>query len=237
MWGNTRGDRTIVVTVALVAAIALAGCTAVAPGSGGTTSATSATSTPLAVSVPTPSLGPSPQPVPLTDAQAEQARLAARDTAWQNVLAQYPDAVRPDVPFDGYLAAGDEMTVMSACYRQNGVPVSYGYPIGAKKGDPPTSVGGEASTEQQAIGMYICGVEHPGRPNPPLTPEQLSWMYDYFTEFLVPCYEANGIDVPQAPSKQDFVTKWPHQDWFPSAGMTNDPDKDAAIDKACPPLT
>ena len=235
MWGNRTGA--VMAGLSIVLVLNLAGCVTAAPGATGSPTRTPTPSpTPLAVSVPMPDLGPSPAPVSLTPEQTEQLRVQARDSAWQGVLTQYPDAVRPDVPFDGYLDAADEMTVMSACYTQHGVPISNGYAIGAKKGDPPTSVGGEASNEHQAIGLYFCTAEHPGRPTGPPTTEQLSWMYDYLTRFLVPCYEANGLSVPPAPSKQDFVTKWPNQNWFPSAGMTSNPDKDAAIDRACPPL-
>ena len=194
------------------------------------------TPTPLAVTVPMPDLGPSPQPAPQTPEQTEQLRVARVESDWQFLLKQYPDAVRPDTPFQGYITQADELAVMGACYAEQHVPVAYGYPVGAKKGDKPTSVGAETSTEQGAIGAFLCQAEHPGRPNSPMTAEQLGWSYDYFTRFLVPCYEANGIDVPPAPSRDDFISKWPDQNWFPSPGMTSDPDKDAAIQKACPPL-
>ncbi|MFF1632559.1 hypothetical protein [Leifsonia sp. NPDC058248] len=128
------------------------------------------------------------------------------------------------------------MDVLKGCYTEQGVPFGYGYPAGAEKGDRPTSVGAEADDEHEAIGLYVCSVGHPGRPNSPLTPQQLGWSYDYFTRFLVPCYEANGIVVPPAPSRADFIAKWPHQNWFPTAGGIADPDKAAAVAKACPPL-
>lgn len=233
MWGNRTGALAAGLTVVL--ALSLAGCAA-APGkaTGGPTG--TGTPTPLAVSVPMPDLGPSPQPASLTPQQTEALRVQARDAAWQSVLTQYPDAVRPDVPFDGYLDQADEMRVMSACFTQHGVPLGYSYPVGAKKGDPPTGVGGEATDEQQSIGLYWCTVEHPGKPSSPPNAAQLSWMYDYLTRFIVPCYRANGITVPAAPSKQDFVSKWPHQNWFPSPGMSADAARDAAVQKACPPL-
>lgn len=236
MWGKRAAAMAAGLAAVLV--VAVTGCTTAPPWSARPVAVGTPTTspTPRAVTVPMPDLGPSPEPAPMTAEQTEQLRLQARDAAWKGVLAQYPHAVRPDVPFDGYLARADEMSVMSACYTAHGVPIGYGYAIGAKKGDPPTSVGGEASDEKQAVGLYYCSVEHPGRPNPPPTPAQLSWMYDYFTRFLVPCYEANGISVPPAPSKQDFVAKWPNQGWFPSPGMTADADEDAAVERACPAL-
>ncbi|HEV7566197.1 MAG TPA: hypothetical protein VGO31_09595 [Microbacteriaceae bacterium] len=223
------------VWLAVVALALLTGCAAQSDARALSGTPTPASTT-LAVTVPMPDLGPSPQPAPQTPEQTEQLRLASANSDWQSVLTQYPNAVRPDAPFQGYMSAADEMAVMSACYGEHGVPIAYGYPVGAKPGDKPTSVGADANDEAGAIGIYVCSVEHPSRPNSPMTSEQLGWAYDYFTKFLVPCYEANGIHVPPAPSRSDFVSKWPNQNWFPSHGMSANPDKDAAIDKACPPL-
>lgn len=219
---------------ALAALAALTGCS---QSAGATTSSTpTATATPLAVTVPMPDLGPSPAPAPQTPEQTEQLRLAAVEQAWQQVLLQYPSAVRPNVTFEGYTTEATAMDVLKACYTEQGVPFGYGYPIGAKKDAKPTSVGGEASNEKEAIGLYVCGVEHPGKPNSPLTPQQLGWSYDYFTKFLVPCYEANGVVVPPAPSRADFIAKWPNQNWFPTAASIEDPERAAAVAKACPAL-
>lgn len=213
---------------------ALAGCSASATASAPGTP--HPTPTPLAVTVPMPDLGPSPAPAPQTPAQPKQLRLARVEQQWQQLLLQYPSAVRPHVAFQGYITDATEMTVMKACFTEQNVPIGYGYPVGAKKGDKPTSVGGETSDEQEAVGLYICSVEHPYTPNSPMTPQQLGWSYDYFTEFLVPCYEANGFAVPPAPSRADFIAKWPNQNWFPSAGSIADPDRAAAVAKACPSL-
>ncbi|WP_223692186.1 hypothetical protein [Leifsonia poae] len=188
------------------------------------------------MTVPMPDLGPSPAPAPQTPAQTEKLRLERVEQQWQLLLAQYPSAVRPQVTFQGYITDATEMAVMKSCLTQQNVPIGYGYPVGAKKGDKPTSVGGQASNEQEAVGLYICSVEHPYSPNPPLTPQQLGWSYDYFTKFLVPCYEANGAVVPPAPSRADFIANWPNQNWFPTAGSITDPDKAAAVAKACPAL-
>lgn len=193
------------------------------------------TPTQLAVTVAMPDLGPSPAPAPQTAAQTEQRRLSNADQAWQQVLLQYPSAVRPQVTFGGYITDATEVAVMSQCLTEQGVPIANGYPAGAKKGDAPSSVGADASDEKEAIGAWVCNVEHPYRPAPPLTPQQLGYLYDYLTEFLVPCYEANGVAEPPAPSRATFVATWPHQNWYPSDGALMDGDKAAAITKACPP--
>lgn len=216
----------------LIALGALAGCATTA--SAEPNASLAPTPTPLAVTVPIPDLGSSPAPAPQTPTQIEQIRLSIADQAWRQVLLQYPAALRPPVAFGGYITDAAEVSVMSQCYSEHGVPIANGYPAGAKKGDPPTSVGADASDEQEAIGAWLCNAEHPYRPTPPPTPQQLEYLYDYLTEFLVPCYEANGITEPPAPSRADFVAKWPHQNWYPADGAGMDGDKAAAITKACP---
>ena len=219
--------------VAMLAA--LAGCSSSATASGHSSGTPSPTPTPLAVTVPMPDLGPSPAPAPQTAAETEQRRLSNADQAWEQLLLQYPSAVRPQVTFGGYITDASEVAVMSACYTEQGVPIANGYPAGAKKGDKPSSIGAEADTEQEAIGAYVCNVEHPYRPSPPPTAQQLGYLYDYLTEFLVPCYEANGITELPAPTRAAFVANWPHQNWFPTDGAAMDGDRAAAIARACPP--
>lgn len=188
------------------------------------------------MTVPMPDLGPSPAPAPQNAAETEQRRLSNADQAWQQLLVQYPSAVRPPAPFGGYITDSTEVAVMTQCYTEQGVPIAEGYPVGAKKGDKPSSIGAEADNEQEAIGAWACNVEHPYRPGLPPTPQQLGYLYDYLTKFLVPCYEANGITEIPAPSRAEFVASWPHQNWFPTDGGLMEGTKAAAIAKACPSL-
>ncbi|WP_426516893.1 hypothetical protein ACPPVQ_19145 [Diaminobutyricibacter sp. McL0618] len=236
MAGNQGHLRQLVhAAICVVALGALAGCATIAAAQPHAERTSTPTPTALAVTVPMPDLGPSPAPAPQTAAETEQRRLSNADQAWKQLSQQYPSAVRPAVTFGGYITDSTEVAVMSQCYTEQGVPIANAYPPGAKKGDPPSSVGADASDQKEAVGAWVCSVEHPYQPSPPPTPQQLGYLYDYLTEFLVPCYEANGISEVPAPSRAEFIAKWPNQNWFPSDGAGMDGAKAAAISKACPP--
>ncbi len=182
-----------------------------------------------------PDLGPSPAPAPQTPEQTEQLRLANADLAWKQVISEYPAAVRPSASFQGYISQATEVAVLTKCYTDHDVANYPDYPVGAKKGDKPHGVVPEISNEEGAIGLYICQVEHPYPPTLPPTPEQLGWLYDYLTKFLVPCYQANGVTNPPPPSREEFVAKWPNQGWYPDDGGGADPERIRVITEVCPP--
>jgi hypothetical protein len=61
-------------------------------------------------------------------------------------------------------------------------------------------------------------------------------MYDYLTQFLVPCYEANGIENPPPPPREDFIASWGNLIWFPDmSSLPMDSPEAIAIAEACPP--
>ena len=191
--------------------------------------AASATADPDAVvSIEMPDLGPSPAPDELTEEQREALRMGYQDQFWQNVVAQYPDAVRPADPFTGYTAADDMQDALNACYVSQGLTL--GTTIDAEGNSSPG--GAEAGTEQESIGMFLCHAKITGPTQPP-NDAQLGYIYDYLTEFLVPCYEANGIENPAPPTREEFIANWPNQNWFPMTGLFGE-DRDYAVNKACP---
>ncbi|WP_166878839.1 hypothetical protein [Salinibacterium sp. ZJ450] len=90
--------------------------------------------------------------------------------------------------------------------------------------------------EEHAVGAYVCLGRHRSQPFAPPNDAQLGWVYDYLTQFLAPCYEANGIENPPGPSREDFVANWPDQGWFPTTGhFPMEIDEERAIFEACPP--
>jgi hypothetical protein len=222
----------IAAAIACTALLLISGCAAVAEAEPPPTNTESETSTPAVQAYPMPDLGPSPPPVPLTAEQTEQLRLQWRDDAWNSVQFRFPAAVRPDVPFKGYVAEVSRIEVLSACYKSAGLPLDYGKNSTGKI----VSVGTETNTEAEAVSAYACQAAHPVKPTPPPSPEQLGYLYDYLVEFLAPCYEANGITNPPPPSREDFIAKWPNQGWAPTGAHAQlSTDEDAALDAACPP--
>lgn len=187
------------------------------------------TGTPAAT-IPMPDLGPSPAPVPLTDATKEALRLANLDAQWQSVVASFPEAVRPEVGSFDYLAPAARAAALAPCYADAGVEFSEG------SDESGTVIGLSASITDQAdaTAIYLCDAAYPTQPVAPPSPEILGYLYDYFTEFVVPCYEANGIDNPPAPSREDYVALWPNQNWYPSMGIDPDSPEGVAIEEACP---
>lgn len=218
---------TVVLAAAFLSLTALAGCSSVPADP------VSEAPAPLATSIPMPDIGPSPAPSELTDEEIESSRLADQDKAWQDrVLSRFPEAVRIDVAFAGYLNNDEVIEKLIECYESAGVPIDIGK-------DAHGNVGGVealSTTTEQAVAEFICRQENRSQPRAPINTPQLGWMYDYLTEFYVPCLAANGIDNPEPPSRADFIANWPNQGWFPSPGiLPMGSDADEAIMEACPP--
>ncbi|WP_167047114.1 hypothetical protein [Salinibacterium sp. ZJ454] len=218
----------LAIAVVILAVIGVAGCAT----RGTPASDPIETPAPLAVTVPMPDLGPAPVRDRPADEQAETLRLAQLDSAWERVVAAHPNAVRPDVTFAGFVTSEQHTEVVSACFTEMAVP------FGLSTDADGTVNGMEWTTdlEEHAVGAYVCQARHSTRPTGPPTDAQLAWMYDYLTQFLVPCYEANGIENPPAPPREDFIAGWPNLGWFPGTGnLPTDTPKGMAVVEACPP--
>ena len=89
--------------------------------------------------------------------------------------------------------------------------------------------------EREAVAAYTCSAAHPSPPVAPMTTEQIDYLYGYLTQYLVPCWEANGVTtVPEAPGRADFVAQWPEQGWFPTlSGEFLTAEAERAIDEVC----
>ncbi|GAA0991515.1 hypothetical protein GCM10009563_04290 [Subtercola frigoramans] len=139
--------------------------------------------------------------------------------------------VRPPDSFDSYLtdqAASDER---ERCYRANDVPVE----TATNKAGDQVALGASPITPAQAVSAFSCESRFRTQPSAPPTRDQLGYLYDYLTRFLAPCYTANGFDNPPPPSREDFVKRWPDQDWYPSFGdAPMGTDHEEAVMTACP---
>ena len=78
------------------------------------------------------------------------------------MLANYPDAVRPEVAFEGHVTQSSSVEVMRACYEAAGLPIDEGR-AGSDPDDPVLSISTFADTREEAIAAYACGVAHPTR--------------------------------------------------------------------------
>ncbi|WP_136707019.1 hypothetical protein [Agromyces sp. H66] len=194
--------------------------------------------TPAVVSIEMPDLAPYPEPdPPLTEAESETRRLEDADLLWQGVLASHPNAVRPEVAFEGHVTDENRIEVLRACYEAAGLQIDEGRTSGNPDG-PPDAIGWSGSGEADVVAGYACAVAHPTKiTNPGPNDAELEWIYDYLTDFYAPCLEANGIEVPESPGRDNWVETWPGYVWFPSAGDDErfwEPEMDAALREACP---
>ncbi|UOQ87801.1 hypothetical protein MUN74_10850 [Agromyces endophyticus] len=185
-----------------------------------------------------PDLAPYPEPdPPLSEAESEAKRLADADARWQGVLATYPDAVRPQVAFEGYVTEENRNDVLRDCYEAAGLEISEGRTSGNTDG-PPDSIGWSGSDEDDLIAGYACDTAHPTKiTNPGPNDLELGWVYDYLTEFYGPCLAANGIEVAEPPGREVWVDTYPGFVWFPSSADDQrfmDREMDAALQEACP---
>ena len=185
-----------------------------------------------------PDLAPYPEPdPPLTEAESEAKRLEDADMQWQGVLATYPDAIRPEVVFEGYVTDENRNDVMRACYEAAGLQIDEGRTSGNTDG-PPDSIGWTGTGEAQVVAGYACDTAHSTKiTSPGPNDAELGWIYDYLTDFYGPCLSANGIEVPDPPRRDVWVETWPGYIWFPS--VADDPrflerELDAALQEACP---
>lgn len=185
----------------------------------------------VAVEYPMPDFGPSPTPTPPPEAEREVGRLEAQDRSWQALTMSYPDAVRPSVGFNEYREDEVSTAAFAECLKTAGIALDYGR--GTDENVP--GIGWSTNTEEQAIAAFVCESE---RPDPPLMPsdEILGYNYDYLTEFIVPCYEANGQANPPAPSRDEFIATWPNQNWFPIGPWDANWAEGHSIDDVCPLL-
>ena len=222
----TPPTRVLLAATAVGIVLSIAGC------SSSPAPAPVETATPQATSIPVPDIGHSPAPTPLTDAETEAQRISEQDQAWVQVLTRFPQAVRPAVDAVEYVAIDETIEKLIECYESVGVPIDIGR-------DRHGNIGGVSTlstTEAEAVAEFVCRQQLRPRPRAPINQAQLGWMYDYLTEFYVPCLEANGIKNPAPPSRSDFIANYPNQNWFPSMGSAfMDNDLGEAIALACPP--
>ncbi|WP_244961600.1 hypothetical protein [Clavibacter zhangzhiyongii] len=190
------------------------------------------TSTPGPPSTPDPRLG---MPVPeftteppaqlhedLTDAETAAALRESADAAWQRVLRDRPDAVRPDVPVERILEGEEWVRQQAACLGESGVRVQV---IGT--GDD-ARLGTDTA---DAVVRYVCQVRFAAAPRGPLTTAALSWLHDYFVDRLIPCYAAAGEPYEgEVPDRDTAIARARAGDpWQPSVATP-----DGILEALCP---
>jgi len=201
--------------VAALVALALAGCTMVAPGTvnhGDVAAGTSEANTIHARAV-RDALGDFPADEDPTPARTAEYNARFLDNQWTAVVINYPDAVRPEITDPA--PADDAEGPQQQCLR-------------AIEGD------GEAA----AVAAYRCYALHPTVPLGVLTKAQAGYLYDYWTTFVLPCYADNGFaHVADPPDRDVFADEWPFVSWRPNPLLEGEAPTDPEyqrVESLCP---
>lgn len=130
---------------------------------------------------------------------------------WNEFHAEYPDVPKPETTVIRTVELDEWAAVVADCLHEAGFP------------DVQAEADGGLSWETSqadafALAKYICSEQYPLDPkySVQVTDEQLGELYDYLTIVQVPCLEALGFDIPDAPSRTRFVETYPDEaEWLP----------------------
>ena len=201
--------------VAALVALALAGCTMVAPGTinpGEVVEGTSEANTIDAGAV-RDELGEFPPYEDPTPATAAAYNTRFLDQQWTAVVINHPDAVRPEVATPA--PADDAVEPQRRCLQAI-----------------------EGADEAAAVAGYTCFALHPTVPYGVLSRAQARYVYDYWIDFVLPCYADNGFaHVSDPPDGDDFADAWPFVSWRPNPlleGQAPTDPEHQRIESLCP---
>jgi hypothetical protein len=154
-------------------------------------------------------LGEVPEGEPMTPERTADFIQRFQDYRWQLVARSYPEAVRPAVTVVDTTGAG-----ASACMSDGQM------------------------LEEGSLSDYVCLAQNPPVPSAALSDDQAGYLYDYWTGFVMPCYHENGYDAEfPPPTRDEFVARWPFQEWSPRPSNLGGEELIAAfaeLDALCP---
>ena len=191
--------RTTVVVVAL-AVVLLSGCTTAAAPEPSPTQ-------PFALAIPDEAVREALGPIP-ADEETSPERLAAfrqvlADRAWAGISSRYPDAVRATAE-PTYLPYADAAAARTSCLADQGLEL------------PEGGTDDQALVKASSLAAYACQQKFVDERGPGLSEKQAAYLYDYQTQFVLPCYKEKGHPVTKAPIPRDeYIAKWPYQFWVP----------------------
>ena len=172
-----------------------------------------------------------PLPSVTTPSSAEKLSMYEKnlDKEWEALLADFPDATRPEVDLVRFVSLEDWPLAYSECLTERGFPATV-----SEDGGVGTQV--RAGQEQAAaMARYECGAEYPTDPKytVPLNDSQLEYIYAYFTGELMTCLTDKGIAVENVPSLQTFQEEYyTEKGWTPYSSI--DPGARDNMMQDCP---
>lgn len=164
-----------------------------------------------------------PVHVPATDEELAARRSRAADEMWAMLVAQEPDAVRPDAVMERTVARGQYAEVQVGCLQEAGIDASV--------------IGSDSFTypDGDAAALYACAVRFPmaEAEGEPRDDAELAYLHDHYVAYLLPCYAAQGRPYEgEVPTRDAFIAATRAGDlWTPIPATM-----DSALAAACPPL-
>jgi hypothetical protein len=150
----------------------------------------------------------------------------------QNVaqlLAEYPDADVPTVQPIRVVTLLEWPEVFAQCVTDEGFPAS----AAADGGVDFEAIPAEQA-DASALATFVCRERYPVDPSEFEDPD-LSGLYDYYTQELVPCLEAEGYEIPSPPSEQTFIDSYWTAAWIPYNFVEVTSDEEwTRLNAACP---
>ncbi len=128
---------------------------------------------------------------------------ADNQRALEDLLGDSPDAEVPEVAQVRLVTLEEWPFAIAECLSAQGFL--------ATAIDGGLSAGAPAGQEMPyAIAYYVCSVEYPINPRQmvPLVDDQIRYLYDYYSQVMTPCLEAEGYQVPDPPSLQTFMSSY-----------------------------
>lgn len=157
------------------------------------------------------------------------------DEKWAAFSAIYPEVTRPTVEVVEVLNLENWAETIATCLVDEGFSVNVTPDNGLEWSAVP-----EAQQQSFALAQYVCDARYPLNPklNVPLDGEQLTELYDYFADELVPCLESEGFAISAMPSRQAFIDDYyTERSWSPYSDVVGNVESDDRwheINEACP---
>lgn len=135
------------------------------------------------------------------------------DEQWAQVIAVFPNAVRPDTTKVREIEPEDWASVIAGCLDEQGFQTVVRADGGIENPGVPS-----AQQEALAVAKFVCGASYPfsEKYSQPLTETQLSRLYEFWVGESVPCLQSFGLNPPPAPTLAVFLEQYGTADgWHP----------------------
>jgi hypothetical protein len=171
----------------------------------------------------------SPRPAGLTEQQQHEFALQAQARQW--MYAEIPHREQPVVA-PTFVAPADVDRLVFECLVDAGLGDVYALEQGGLVSF------GSLKTPDEHVAYYICSVRYWASPRywGYLSTEELDWAYDYYQDWLVPCLEARGYELPLAPRRAEVTATPGYLAWNPYSqlGARITDEKIKELEYECP---